>query len=223
MKLLYFWGFIGLSMVFQANSLFATPQMSDTFIYNGLRYGLNDKYRHENRVYPMENFFERFPQKRPQPNIVNPQLSRGYLATFEITENELWVVSIRVHDSTTRAGHRMAEWWTNVISEIFEDQNRVKVDWFTGVFIIPERERWSQSQNYLLIEIENGNVIRELTLSGRERYIWSMRFELFGNSDAYQRVLDESREMPSELFLEFFIRSCEMEYMCTISENELSK
>ena len=195
-------------MIFQTNSLFATPQMPDTLIYNGLEYGLSDVHRHGNIVFPMESYFETFPQKRPQPNIVNPHLSRGYIATFEITENELWVIKIEIHESTTRVGHKFVEGWNDVIFEIFDGQNRVKVDWFTGVFIIPERERWSQDQNYLLIKIENGNIIRELTLTESERYFWDTRFEIFENSDEYQRVLEELNEMPSA-FLEFFIRSYE--------------
>jgi len=150
----------------------------------------------------MESFFAIFPQKRPQPNIVSPNLSRGYLAAFEITENQMWVIAIRIHESTTRAGHRDIQLWRDVVSEIFDGQDRVKVEWFTGAFVIPERERWSQDQNYLLIVIESGNIIDEITLTGRDRFFWDTRFELFENHDEYQRALGEM----SGAFLEFFVR-----------------
>ena len=42
---------------------------------------------------PMENYFEYFPEKRPQWSRTN--LWRCYVATFEIIDDELWVIDIK--------------------------------------------------------------------------------------------------------------------------------
>jgi hypothetical protein len=56
--------------------IFATGQISDKIIYKGEKSSLNTN--------PLESFFKKNPNLKPQPDIMSTGLWRGYIATFEI-------------------------------------------------------------------------------------------------------------------------------------------
>jgi len=155
--------------------LHATVQSSDLIIYNGNSYPLIV-------TFPMESYFIEFPEKRPPSP--HSALWRGYIASFEIIQNELWVIDIEWNNifSNVRG-------YQTIIGELF-GVDRIKIDWYSGFLVIPQGERidyesvsWDLDyENYLIIEIENGNVINEYLLAFaqysvffeeqlRERYI----------------------------------------------------
>jgi len=73
--------------------IFATGQISDKIIYKGQEYSLNTN--------PLESFFKKNPDLKPKPDIMSTALWRGYIATFEIQKDQLFVkdIIIEVNDS----------------------------------------------------------------------------------------------------------------------------
>ncbi len=57
-------------------SVFATAQHPDYIIYKGKEYSM-----HSN---PMEEYFEKYPDKRPKGGIMSTGLWRGYIATLRL-------------------------------------------------------------------------------------------------------------------------------------------
>jgi len=175
--------------------LFATAQAPDVIIYNGNEYPLI--------VNPMETYFNEFPEKRPRPLLESSNLWRGYIATFEIIQNELWVVDIKIQGRASAAGDRRINTeWVSVIHEVLDGNNRMKIDWLNGLLIIPQGRiiRYvhmgyaSTYERYLILEIHNGNFIKELNMDNiqfeefRER-----QFELFRQTEEYRRLFERMK------------------------------
>jgi hypothetical protein len=157
--------------------LFATPQESDAIIYNGKKYELI-----LNLQFPMETYFNEFPEKRPQA--IWTSLWRGYVATFEIIENELWVIKIeKYNDSHERI---------NITNECLNGNERMKIYWFNGLFVLPHGERVeiiphaSTYEYYKIIEIHNGNFVKELNINNNQFVEFRDRqFEIYKQTEEY--------------------------------------
>ena len=74
-----------------STSVFATPQEPERLIYNGKEYSL--------QTHPLEKYFEKYKEKRPGVGEYwLSSLTRGYVATFEIKNKELFLKDIQVYD-----------------------------------------------------------------------------------------------------------------------------
>jgi hypothetical protein len=193
--------------------LFATIQESDFLIYNGKKY--------EIIVYPMEYYFDSFPEKRP-PAIWS-SLWRGYVATFEIIQNKLWVIDIH-------AGY------VSIINEVLDGKDRMKIDWFNGLLVIPQGKRVRfedmgfQYVDYFFLEIKNGNFIRELHMDD-EQFIelQDRQFEKYKKSEDYrwsvEFLMDEMNfmnfENRSEEEIENYLKIFIMDYLLETSEENI--
>jgi hypothetical protein len=146
--------FLAMFLFVQGVVVYATAQLPDYLIYGEGKYALATN--------PMEAYFEKFPKKRPRP--IMTALWRGYAATFEIMQNELWVVNIDAFGPG------------NITDQCLDGKDRIKVDWFSGVLVMPHGELLhyvhlgyeSIYEYYKLIEIERGNFVRELNLNYEE-------------------------------------------------------
>jgi hypothetical protein len=138
----------------QGVTVYATAQLPDYLIYGGEKYALATN--------PMEAYFKKFPNRRPRP--VMTALWRGYVATFEIIQNELWVVNIDAFGQG------------NITAQCLDGKDRIKVDWFSGALVMPRGEILhyvhlgyeSIYEYYKLIEIQRGKFVRELNLNYEE-------------------------------------------------------
>ena len=79
MSIRLFLAFVLLSIL--SKDALATEQYSDILIYKGEEYILP--------VYYLEKYFEKYPDKKPN-GIISTALWRGYVAVFEIKENQLF-------------------------------------------------------------------------------------------------------------------------------------
>ena len=122
---------------------------------------------------PLEGYFEKYPDKRPE-GIGSTALWRGYIATFEIVAGELLLNDIEIQTYEKNESK-----WKSVLSEFLDNQpnewfNRkyeakFKIEWFTGYLTIPTGKMLqyvhmgyaSTYENYILLEIKNGNFIKE--------------------------------------------------------------
>lgn len=135
-----------------------TRQIRDVLIYNEEEYYLNQEY--------LERFFEECPDKIPKD--FHPggfsACWRGYVASFELIEKQLYVREIRMI-----TGSQSDE---TVLDEMFPNEH--KFDWFTGLIRIDEfRGEYDDEDNpeaiFELLEIVDGKL----------KNIWKMNYEDF--------------------------------------------
>lgn len=189
----------------QGLHLFATGQVPDILIYNEKEYDLT--------VNPMEPYFNKNPEKRPQAP--HTALWRGYVATFEIIRNELWVTDIKKYSSEYING-RFTPGYVSIIKECLNGKDRMKVDWFNGLLILPQGELVeyvhmgyaSTYEYYKLIELEKGNYLKEFTLSNEQygKYIEAIN-EIYGETKTFDEIYRKLNDgtMPKEI-LDFFTK-----------------
>ena len=204
-------------------TVFGTAQTPDKIIYNGKEYRL-----HSN---PMESYFEKYPDKRPQGEVRMTSLWRGYIATFEIKDNQLYLKDIEIEMSDPTEEKPYNTKWESVKNEIFPDQDIVKIDWLTGFLVLPEGKvvnyvhmgYASTYENYVLLEFENGNLKGEKQF-GHEEYekFKDKQFEAFKKTDEYRELKEDLKKKGgnSDKFVEDFLRIFVIEYSSKILVEE---
>ena len=194
-------------------SIYATAQYPDKIIYNGIEYDLF--------VNPLEAYLSINPDKRPRSNLISSALWRGYIATFEIVNSELYLKDIKIS-----TGDMQKTEWVSVLPEFLDGQPNLKIDWFSGLLVIPHGKLInyvhmgyaSTYENYLLLEMENGNFIRENKMHYIEYVRYRERqYEAFKKTQEYLNLLKEiDAETPNEL--DYFIKIYESDYTTIILE-----
>jgi len=151
-----------LIFIIQGLCLFATPQARDRIIYNGIEYKITEN--------PMEEYFEKYPRRRPFSGSTG--LYRGYIATFEIINNELWVIKIETDGVGKNAWNLV-----DVTRRSLGRNNRMKVDWFSGSLFIPQGDLLSFDryllyeyiyEYFIIIEIRDGNYHDQYIMDSEE-------------------------------------------------------
>lgn len=144
--------------LFLGSKVSATAQYPDKIIYHGRTYNL-----HTN---PLEAYFGKYPDKRPKGGLMSTALWRGYIATFEIRDNQLFLRDIEVEYRDTLSKKEYDLQWKSVLSEVFLGGDPVKIDWFTGLLVMPYGKLinyvhmgyGSTYKNYILLEINEGSL-----------------------------------------------------------------
>jgi hypothetical protein len=146
--------FVGIFMYTISHGIYASEQYPDLIIYNGIEFEIG--------VYPMETYFNIYPNKRPRTIGSNSALLRGYRAKYEIINNELILIDIEVM--------RMNGNWSSVFNRYFS--KRIKVETFTGKINIFNGETTGVYmaftpiyENYIIFEIKNGNYITKYEIN----------------------------------------------------------
>lgn len=195
-----------LLMTICAIQVFATAQYPDILVYEGKEYDLFTN--------PLELFFEEHPDLRPEST--STALWRGYIAKFEIRDNQLVVSDILIP--------KYIDYETVYISiydKIFPEQKNVAVTWMTGILTLPIGEMTdyvhmgygSTYSAYKLLRIENGKLVqtRDFTEDEYAQYR-NLQYEAFKKTKTYKEAVDEIRESEyfdalNEEMLDEFIRS----------------
>ena len=168
--------------LFLCQTVLGTAQIPDKILYNKKEYMLQSN--------PLEVFFEEYPEKRPKSQVWSNALYRGYVATFQIRNNQLYVRDIEIIDNTGKSG------WKSVKKNIFPRRRLVKVDWMTGLLVLPsgkllsyvDRGYASTFERYTVLEINNGTLVSEKQFEYAEFEIFKEQmFELFKKTEEYQR------------------------------------
>ena len=145
-------------LIAQSQNLFATAQYPDNIIFEGKEYML-----HSN---PMEEYFEKYPDKRPSGGIMSTALWRGYVATFIVKDNELYLKDIEIEVPDEKSKESYAYKWKSVIKDLVVEGEELKINWITGILVIPHGEMKnyvhmgyaSTYSKYILLEVEKGIV-----------------------------------------------------------------
>ena len=192
-----------------------TAQISDKIIYNG-----KECKMHSN---PMESYFAKYPAKRPKGDVQSTALWRGYVATFEIRDNQLCLKDIVIQTSTQTAPKHYEYGWKSVRDDIFPNQDFIKIDWLTGTLVLPSGKvvnyvhmgYASSYEHYTLLEIENGDLKSVQEFGPEEyRYYKEKQFQAFKQTEEYENVKNNLQDTLPEFddeFVESFLRDFRIE------------
>ena len=197
--------------IFSFIKVFATAQYPDKIVYNNKEYSLLTN--------PLEKYFEKNEEKRPKGGVISTALWRGYVATFEIVENQLFVKDIQIQIWNENSDN--AE-WKSVISEVFPETNERKISWFSGLLTLPYGELinyvhmgyGSTYENYILIEIIKGTATKSKNLSFKEyENFKEKQFDVYKKSKEYiERHKELKKDEWKQKDIDGFLRSFVTEY-----------
>ena len=210
-------------------TVFGTPQASDIIFYKGRKYKL-----HTN---PLEKYFEKFPDKRPdlfliEEIIITSANWRGYVATFEIRDNQLYLkdIEIQIRETENRRGYINK----SILNDVFPNQDFVKVDWMTGLLVLPSGRMVeyvhmgyaSTYRRYTLLEIDNGNLknVKKFRRKNYEKFK-EKQFQAFKKTDEYIKIKADLQKNFRDIgmdididdeFIDAFLRDFVVEYTSKI-------
>jgi hypothetical protein len=198
----------------------ATAQMADKIIYKGNTYKLFSN--------PLAEYFQKFPERKPTSGITSTALWRGYVATFEIRDNQLFLKDIEImkRDTTSEEFNTI---WVSVLDEVVPDKKPLKIDWFTGLLIIPygnivnyvHMGYASTYENYILLEIDKGSLRKEKDMSYPDyEKFKEKQFQAFKQTEEYKQVKAKlQKDGSSDAFIDNFLKSYIINYTSKILGN----
>jgi hypothetical protein len=209
---------IFLVFVIFSSTVFGTAQSPDIVIYKGEEYRLLNN--------PLENYFQQYPDKRPKGGTISSANWRGYVAKFEIIEDLLYLVEIEILVEYTE-NEEKAYKFVNVLNEVFPDEDFIKIDWVSGLLVLPYGEivdyvhmgYASLYEHYILLEMDNGILKNETQLNSREyKKYREKQFQVYKKTEEYEKKKSEIRRYGgnSESNIESFLRIFEIDYMTII-------
>jgi len=188
-------------------STIATEQYSDILIYKGKEYLLQTN--------PLEKYFENHPDKRPD-ELHSTALWRGYVAIFEIKDNQLFLKDIEVQTWKDSTNVNAGLSWKSVMTEVFPVDSLIKLDWVTGFLIAPYGGQLanvkdiyeSVFEKYILFEIDKGNVNKTKKFSYKQfESFKDKQFLIFKETEEYKRiVLEEAEDGKADIFFDNYLR-----------------
>ncbi|SHJ58591.1 hypothetical protein SAMN04487911_12610 [Arenibacter nanhaiticus] len=98
-----------------------THQVADKLKYNGSVYSINEDL--------LEKYFIEFPEKIPEFEVISSALWKGYLAEYEIIEDQLLIKKLKVMASGELK-------MRSVLQDVFPKNK--KMDWFSGLIRIDD-------------------------------------------------------------------------------------
>lgn len=197
--------------LFLSVTAFATAQYPDKIFYEGKEYML-----HSN---PMEAYFARYPDKKPKSGMRSTALWRGYIASFEIKDGQVLLKDIEIMVKTPTTDKEFERGWKSVLKDVIQDSKPLKIDWFTGLLVLPEGKivdyvhmgYGSTYEKYTLLEISAGDFKKVKSFSHEEYSAFRERqFQAFKKTDEYKNLYNEIRKRDrsnTDEFIESFLRS----------------
>lgn len=198
----------------------ATAQYPDKIIYKGKEYRL-----HTN---PMEAFFEKHPNRRPEGGVISSALWRGYVATFEISNGSLVLRDIEIEVPNPDKEHDYV--FKSVLEKVVPRGEILTIDWFSGLLVLPQGKvvnyvhmgYGSTFERYTLLAVKNGifNSERKFTFKEYEAFK-DRQFRAFKKTEEYKRLvadLKKDRDV-DDRFIDDFLRSFITSYTSEFLDN----
>lgn len=140
---------------------YATTQNPEKIIIDGKTYDLLSC--------PLELYFEKYPEKRPL-HMITTGTMRGYIATFEIIEKELFLKNMEIY---TFGDHDLI--YTSILNEVFPGEQKIPMSWFSGRLVVPIGERlspgefvWPVYKKYWSLRFKNGKYKGKKIISNKQ-------------------------------------------------------
>ncbi len=176
--------------------LYATAQMPDKITINNHSYNLYTN--------PLEAYFASNPQKRPESDVVSSACWRGYVASWEIVDDELVLRKVEVSVTDPKAkGDEFKTIMEDRIGDIFPGVLKVVAIWYSGTLTIPEGDLVeyvhmgyaSTYERYIMVAIEKGRVIKQLNFSMKEFEEYRLsQFNAFKKTPEYEKAFEEAKK-----------------------------
>ena len=191
-----------------------TAQYPDKIVYNGKEYNLNSN--------PLEPYFDKNPENRPE--MISTALWRGYVGYFEIIDNQLFLTDMKIPIRGKDENGDYKEKWISIYRRYFPKQEKVRIDWFSGILILPHGEMVeyvhqgyaSTYSKYWLLEIEDGTFNEARKYNYKEFVKFKKRqFEEFKKTEEYNKLYTELKENDNygdEEFIQSFIKDFVINY-----------
>jgi len=179
--------------------IFATAQIPNKIIYKGKEYQVGSD--------PMEGYFKKFPEKKPQSEVRLSALWRGYIATFELNDNALFLKDIVIviqEKGSTSFGTK------SVLSEVVPSNKKLKIDWFRRLLLLPHGEiieddyagYETKYENYILLEIDAGNLMKTKEFDYKQFEDFSKRqYEAFKKTEDYKELTKDDKDGSFDSYL----------------------
>lgn len=197
-----------------AGPLGATAQAPDE-----LKIGDRTHALHSN---PLRPIAETVMKRLPPSQVVSSDLWRGYIATFAVREERLYLDDVRVPVSGD-------EEYRSVMKELFDDPAPRIATWYTGNLIVPPGELVeyvhmgyaSTYSAYTIVTVVNGEVRKQRELNQDEfEQFRRAQYEAWKKTPAYAEMLAETKKGASsisdEMAEEFVLRFASEEYMSRV-------
>lgn len=200
-------------------SILATAQRPDKILYEGKEYMLQSN--------PMEEYFKLHPKMRPKTDVRSSNMWRGYVATFEIKDGSLVLRDIEVqvyNNEPDNDGFRLG--MKSALKEVVPDGKPLKIDWFTGLLVLPEGDvvnyvhmgYGSTYERYTLLEIASGDFKKAKKFDHKEYEKFKERqYEEFKKTEEYKKLAKEmKKESRNQEFIDSFLKSFIINYTSKI-------
>lgn len=182
MKQIYFISIFLFSQLIQAQ-----VYMPDKIIYNNQEF--NYRFHH------LEQYFNYYPEKRIIPTKDSTIIHRGYIATYEIFENELFLREI---ETTNKKNNQKVS-----VRDKFSPskEQRIPLRWVNGVIQIglgtddfKKDSIHPMNDSNLIIEINRGKIKRHLYLGKEEMRIFkNFQWNKYKNTHEYLVIYHKLR------------------------------
>ena len=203
-----------LVLIFISSYIFATAQYPDLLIYKGKKYKL-----HTN---PLEKYFKEYPKQRPKDGLKTTASYRGYIAEFEINNKNLELRDLKIETSFQKWKSIKKEFLINykktkkLNKKKSSNNKELKLDWFSGILIIPYGKRLnyvhmgyaSTYENYILLEIQKGKLTKQKDLKVKEYELFKkVQFSKFKKTEEYKKVFSRiSKKGKKQKLIDNFLK-----------------
>lgn len=161
-----------------------TAQIRDTLKYNGREYSLATE--------PLRPYLE---VKNIQYQGISTANYRGYVASWEIIDNKLYLTNIKIPGFLPEMDSE---------ADLFPGQDKTFADWYTGVIRIPHEELLEYVHNgygsiyekELFLRFLNGNLIGESEKDNRKEYVEKLaREKRYKQERENKKILNRIRRL----------------------------
>lgn len=181
-------------LTFAASTALATTQIPDKIYFEGDSYNLSNQS-------PIRFFFRDHPEKKPKEGLWSTNLYRGYVATYEIRNNSLYLKDLRVQlleDPSEIV-------WKSVKDKVVPSAEELLLDSFTGILELS----YSNNRTFILLEVKQGKITGKRSFTNQQFEAYKDKlFQLFKQTDAYNQKLDQFKKYNSlnQTEIDYFIR-----------------
>lgn len=167
-----------------------TRQIKDSLIYNNESHLLHDEL--------LEYKIKKDKSLAPKSAGSFSACWRGYVATFEISENEICLKELYIRDIEEKE---------RVLNGLFKGSRNYKLDWLNTLIVLPknkiddknDHQKLNIYESYEILEIQQGNLIHSKIFNHEEYVDFKYKHYLtFINSDEYeiykQKYIDSNTE-----------------------------
>ena len=205
--------------------LFGTGQTGDVLRWKGKAYSLFSN--------PLERYLDTHPDVRPRGDVISTANWRGYVATWEVREQKLFLTNVEVEIARKDgAKDRLETERRSVLESLFPGQHTVLAEWYTGHLIVPDGKliRYvhmgyaSLYKKYIAFRVERGTVVRQWTLDAASYSTFrAQQFARYKQTEAYRAsVKDLQKEGDTLERIDAFLFDVAVEeYMSRIFDDKI--